>query len=150
MEGPGQGETGYHSHIRPDYEVAVSATLDALAERQDLDLGAVGAVGVSLGGYYAAVCRAFEPRRKAVAAIGGPYNFGDCWSNLPPITRETFVHHSGSKDEGEGHQKALQLDLQGVLPRIRQPMLVVFGKLDRLIPGSKPSAWRLKHLRHAW
>jgi pimeloyl-ACP methyl ester carboxylesterase len=134
MEGPGQGETGYHSHIRPDYEVAVSAMLDTLAERQDLDLGAIGAVGVSLGGYYAPRAAAFEPRLKAVAAIGGPYNFGDCWPNLPAITRETFVHHSGAKDEREAHQKALQLDLQGVLPRLRQPVLVVFGKLDRLIP----------------
>ncbi|MEJ2600722.1 MAG: YqiA/YcfP family alpha/beta fold hydrolase [Anaerolineales bacterium] len=134
MEGPGQGETGYHSHIRPDYEVAVSGMLDALAERGDLDLGSIGIVGVSLGGYYAPRAAAFEPRLKAVAAIGGPYNFGDCWPNLPPITRETFVHHSGSNDEDEAHQKALQLDLQGVLPRIKQPMLVVFGKLDRLIP----------------
>jgi dipeptidyl aminopeptidase/acylaminoacyl peptidase len=134
MEGPGQGETGYHSHIRPDYEVAVSAVLDAMAKWPDLDLGSIGVVGVSLGGYYAPRAAAFEPRLKAVAAIGGPYNFGDCWSNLPPITREAFVHHSGSRDEGEAHQKALQLDLQGVLPRIRQPMLVVFGKLDRLIP----------------
>ena len=134
MEGPGQGETGYHSHIRPDYEVAVSAMLDTLAERQDLDLGAIGVVGVSLGGYYAPRAAAFEPRLKAVAAIGGPYNFGDCWPNLPPITRETFIHHSGSKDEREAHQKAHQLDLKGVLHRIRQPMLVVFGKLDRLIP----------------
>lgn len=51
LDGPGQGETGYHTHIRPDYEVAVSAMLDAIAGRSDLDLDRVGAAGVSLGGY---------------------------------------------------------------------------------------------------
>ncbi|MBE7555799.1 MAG: alpha/beta fold hydrolase [Anaerolineales bacterium] len=134
LDGPGQGETGYATHIHPDYEVAVAALLDALEGRPDLDLNRVGAVGVSMGGYYAPRAAAFEPRIKAVAPIGGPFNFGQCWEQLPPLTRETFVHHSGSKDEAEGRAKALQLDLDGVAQRIKQPMLVVFGKLDRLIP----------------
>jgi pimeloyl-ACP methyl ester carboxylesterase len=134
LDGPGQGETGYTTHIRPDYEVAVSAALDHLQGRSDLDLDRVGLVGVSMGGYYAPRAAAFEPRIKAVAPIGGPYSFGECWDQLPPITRETFVHHSGAANEEEGRQKALQLDLAGVAKRVTQPMLVVFGKLDRLIP----------------
>lgn len=134
LEGPGQGETGYTTHIRPDYEVALMAMLNALADRDDLDLERVGVAGVSVGGYYAPRAAAFEPRLKAVVAIGGPYNFGTCWPDLPPITRETFTHHSGAKDEAEAHEKALQLSLEGVLSRVTQPLLVVFGKLDRLIP----------------
>ena len=39
LDGPGQGETGYHSAIRPDYEVAVAALLDLLEGRNELDLG---------------------------------------------------------------------------------------------------------------
>jgi 2,6-dihydroxypseudooxynicotine hydrolase len=54
LDGPGQGETGYTTHIRPDYEKAVTAVLDALEGRTDLDLKRIGAVGVSMGGYYAA------------------------------------------------------------------------------------------------
>jgi 2,6-dihydroxypseudooxynicotine hydrolase len=134
LDGPGQGETGYTTHIRPDYNVAVTAVLDTLAGRNELDLNRVGAVGVSMGGYYAPRAAAFEPRIKAVVPIGGPFNFGDCWEQLPPLTRETFVHHSGARDEAEGKAKALQLDLEGVAQRVSQPMLVVFGKLDRLIP----------------
>jgi 2,6-dihydroxypseudooxynicotine hydrolase len=114
--------------------VAVSAALDRLEGRSDLDLARVGLVGVSMGGYYAPRAAAFESRIKAVAPIGGPYNFGECWDQLPPITRETFVHHSGAANEEEGRQKALQLGLLGVAERVTQPMLVVFGKLDRLIP----------------
>ena len=134
LDGPGQGETGYTTHIRPDYEVAVAAMLDALAARDDLDLGRVGVAGVSLGGYYAPRAAAFEPRIGAVAAIGGPYNFGECWSGLSALTREAFVHHSGARDEAQARRKAHDLDLEEALMRLRQPLLVVFGKLDRLIP----------------
>jgi len=134
LDGPGQGETGYTTHIRADYEVAVSASLDALEKRSDLDMKRVGAVGVSLGGYYAPRAAAFEPRIKAVAPIGGPYNFGECWDGLPSLTRETYQHHSGSTDQASAREHAFTLDLGPVLSRVRQPMLVVFGKLDRLIP----------------
>jgi dienelactone hydrolase len=137
LDGPGQGETGYTTHIRADYEVAVTAALDHLAGRGDLDLDRVGAVGVSLGGYYAPRAAAFEPRIRAAVAIGGPYNFGDCWSGLPQLTRETFLHHSGAADEAAGERAAQELDLGPVLPRLRQPLLVIFGRLDRLIPSTQ-------------
>ena len=134
LDGPGQGETGYHSHIRPDYEVGPSAMLDVLAGRDDLDLARVGAVGVSLGGYYAPRTAAFEPRVKAAVAIGGPHTFGAFWDDLPPLTRETFVLHSGARDEEDGRRRALELSLDGVLPKVQQPLLVIFGRRDRLIP----------------
>ncbi len=134
LDGPGQGETGYITHIRPDYEVAVAAALDSLSTRNDLDLKRVGAVGVSLGGYYAPRAAAYEPRIKAVVPIGGSYNFGECWDQLPSLTRETFQYHSGAGDQAEARDNAFKLDLGPVLARVKQPMLVVFGKLDRLIP----------------
>ncbi|HZE05786.1 MAG TPA: alpha/beta fold hydrolase, partial [Solirubrobacteraceae bacterium] len=65
LDGPGQGETGLTLGIRPDYEVAVAAALDAVADRPDLDGDRVGAVGVSLGGYYVVRAAAFEPRIRA-------------------------------------------------------------------------------------
>ena len=134
LDGPGQGETGYTTHIRADYEVGVAAILNHLAGRSDLDLDRVGAVGVSLGGYYALRAAAFEPRIRATVSIGGPYNFGDCWDGLPTLTRETFVHHSGAASETEGRALASLLDLGPVLPELRTPLLVIFGRLDRLIP----------------
>jgi dienelactone hydrolase len=134
LDGPGQGETGYSTHLRPDYEVGVSAALDHLADREDVDLGRVAAVGVSLGGYYAPRAAAFEPRIRAAVAIGGPYNFGDCWAGLPMLTRETFVHHSGAAGDADGARLASELDLGPVLRRLAAPLLVIFGKLDRLIP----------------
>ena len=49
LDGPGQGETGYVTHIRADYEAAVSAALDALDSRSDLDHEA-GSCGWSQSG----------------------------------------------------------------------------------------------------
>ena len=134
VDGPGQGEAGFELPIRPDYEVAVSAILDALTGRGDLDLARVGAAGVSLGGYYAPRAAAFEPRLRAVAGVSGPRNLGELWDDLPLLTRESFVHYSRSADLESGRQRALQLDLAGVAGHIAQPLLVVTGKLDRLIP----------------
>jgi cephalosporin-C deacetylase-like acetyl esterase len=134
MDGPGQGECGYDLPIRPDYDVAVSAVLEAIEGRTDLDLDRVGLLGVSLGGYYAPRVLAFEPRVKAGVGLSGPYRFSDIWDTVPPQTRETFVVKSFAKDEDEGRARAAQLDLSGVAERIRQPYLAITGRLDRLIP----------------
>jgi 2,6-dihydroxypseudooxynicotine hydrolase len=134
MDGPGQGESGFALPIRPDYEVAVAAMLDALSGRDDLDLDRIGAVGVSLGGYYAPRAAAFEPRIQAVVAVSGPYAFGEQWDELPPLTREAFVVKSGARDEREGRDRARALTLRGIASRITQPALFVTGGLDRIVP----------------
>jgi dienelactone hydrolase len=134
MDGPGQGESGYDLPIRADYDVAVTAVLDAISDRTDLDLDRVGLLGVSLGGYYAPRVLAFEPRVKAGVGLSGPYKFSDIWDTVPPQTRETFVAKSFAKGDEEGRAKAAELDLSGVAERIRQPYLAITGKLDRLIP----------------
>jgi len=134
LDGPGQGETGYHTHLRADYEVGPIAMLDHLAGRDDLDVERVGAAGVSLGGYYAPRTAAFEPRVRAACAIGGSHTFGEFWDDLPALTRETFVHHSGAQSDDEARAIANSLTLTDVLPKVTQPLLVIFGKQDRLIP----------------
>jgi 2,6-dihydroxypseudooxynicotine hydrolase len=134
LDGPGQGETGFHSHIRSDYEVAVTAALDALAGRRELDLGRVGAAGMSLGGYYAVRAAAFEPRLKAIAGVSGPYDMSAAWETKPALTREAFACYSGASDDREARERAAQLNLAGVAEIVEQPCLVVTGKRDRVIP----------------
>jgi 2,6-dihydroxypseudooxynicotine hydrolase len=128
LDGPGQGETGYTTHIHPNYEVAVTAALDDV--RWD---GPVGLAGVSLGGYYAPRAAAFEPRVRAAAGVSGPFNFGEVWDDRPSLTKETFQHHSGAATLEEARQKAFELSLEGVAERIEQPLLVITGKHDRLV-----------------
>jgi 2,6-dihydroxypseudooxynicotine hydrolase len=134
LDGPGQGETGFTTNIRADYEVAVAAALDAVAGFTDLDLERVGAAGVSLGGYYVVRAAAFEPRLKAVAGVSGPYDMSANWDTLPSLTREALRHHSGAADEAEARERAAQLSLTGVAQAVEQPCLVVTGMLDRVIP----------------
>ena len=134
LDGPGQGECGYNSHIRPDYEAAVSTALDTLAKRSDIDPKRIGLAGVSLGGYYAPRAAAFESRVKAAVGNCGPWNFAECWSVLPSLTRTAFQHHSGAKNEEEAKVNANKLSLEGVAQKIKQPLLVIQGRLDKLIP----------------
>ena len=134
MDGPGQGESGYELPIRADYDVAVTAVLDAIAGRTDVDLERIGLLGVSLGGYYAPRVLAFEPRVRAGVGLSGPYRFSDIWDHVPPQTRETFVAKSFASSDDEGRARAAELDLSGVAERIEQPYLAITGRLDRLIP----------------
>jgi len=134
LDGPGQGECGYTSHIRPDYEAAVAAALDVLTKRSDIDPNRIGLSGVSLGGYYAPRAAAFEPRVKAAVGNCGPWNFAECWDHLPGLTRAAFQYHSGAKDEEQAKLNADKLSLDGVAQEIKQPLLIIHGKLDRLIP----------------
>jgi len=134
MDGPGQGECGYDVPIRPDYEVGLSAALEAVAGHDDLDLNRIGVVGVSMGGYHAPRAATFEPRVKAVVGLSGPFCFGEIWDQLPQLTRETFTEKSRAASEEEARDKACELDLDGVIDELDKPALFVTGRLDRLIP----------------
>jgi 2,6-dihydroxypseudooxynicotine hydrolase len=134
FDGPGQGEAEYDFAIRGDYEVPARAVVDWVAGRDDLDAGRIGLWGVSLGGYYAPRAAAFDQRIKACIALAGPFDWGEAWDGLPALTREAFRvrSHCGTPEEARHH--ATTLSLVDVARRIACPMLVVAGKLDRVIP----------------
>ncbi len=134
LDGPGQGECGYVCPIRPDYEAAVSAALDVLTRRADIDSTRIGVAGVSLGGYYAVRALAFEARIKAAVANSGPYYFAECWDGLPGLTRAAFKYHSGASDAEDAKARAALLSLEGAAQKIGQPLLVIHGGQDRIIP----------------
>ena len=133
MDGPGQGEVGFELRIRHDYEQAVSALLDALGGRTDLDLTRVAAAGVSLGGYYAIRTAAFEPRITAVLANCGPWSLGDEWARLPPLYRAKYVWNIGGGSEETARARAQAITLDGVAERVEVPALVIFGGADGLM-----------------
>jgi 2,6-dihydroxypseudooxynicotine hydrolase len=134
LDGPGQGETGLSSSIEPAYEKAVSATLDFLEPRADLDLERVGLAGVSLGGYYAPRAAAYETRVKAAVGVSGPFDFAACWETMPQPTRDAVRHHVDAADEEEARTKTAELNLYDAAPRLDRPYLAIAGRHDRLIP----------------
>jgi 2,6-dihydroxypseudooxynicotine hydrolase len=134
LDGPGQGESARAVKIRPDFEEPVAAVLDVLCQRADLDSDRVGTLGVSLGGYYAARAAAFEPRLKAVVVCGGCYDYGALIRDRPPHSLATFRYGCGAATAEDAYRVAERMTLAGVAERITQPMVVVFGKRDRLVP----------------
>lgn len=134
LDGPGQGESGLHTNIYPNYETAATAAIDALSSRDDVDLDRIGAAGVSLGGYYAPRAAAYEKRIGAAVGISGPFDFGECWETMPRPTRETVMHHTGAATEEEGRERAAELTLRDAAPQLEQPYLAITGRNDRLIP----------------
>ncbi|HEX2152507.1 MAG TPA: alpha/beta fold hydrolase [Acidimicrobiia bacterium] len=135
LDGPGQGEMSTRLPLRHDYEVAVAAAIDSLEQRGDVDTRNIGLIGASLGGYYACRAAAFEPRLRAVVANGGPYDWGEVYDELPLVTRSAFRHYSWSQSEAEAREMAKALTLEGVAEKILQPLVVVHGQQDPLIPA---------------
>ena len=133
IDGPGQGEMEFEYPMRHDYEVPVRYAIDYLESRADVDAHRVGLMGVSMGGYYAPRAAAFEPRVKAVIANAGAYDFSDHFERLPKLTRAAFTHRSGSTSESETRKKLEAFSLLGVMEKVTVPLLVIMGRLDRLI-----------------
>ncbi len=134
LEGPGQGEVSLRMPIRPDYESTAAAAIDYLTARGDVDADRIGINGASLGGYYAARVAAHEPRVKATVANCGPYDWAECFDDLPIVTRQAFRHYSACSTMEEAKEKAAGLTLEGL--SIAGPLYVIQGELDPLIPVS--------------
>jgi pimeloyl-ACP methyl ester carboxylesterase len=136
VDGPGQGESEYKLAIEPAYEKVVTAAMDYLASRDDIDqTQKTGLFGVSLGGYFAARGAAYEPRIAVTVALAGPYRFDLDWDNLPPQTRVTFQHRSGAGSESEARARAAELTLEDAAKLITHPLLVVGAGRDPIVPA---------------
>lgn len=135
VDGPGQGEAEYDLPIRGDWSAPGEAMLEAIERLPGLDAARVGFWGVSLGGYYAPrAAAALADRVRACVALSGPYDFGECWDGLPLLTRQTFQVRAGAVDEAEAKRIAGTLSMEGHAGRLTAPVLIVFGRMDRLIP----------------
>jgi len=135
VDGPGQGEAEYDLPIRADWSAPAAAIAGAVEALPEVDAARLGVWGVSLGGYYAPrVAAALGNRIRACVALAGPFDFGDCWSGLPQLTRRTFEIRSRATSDAEAHEIAATLTLDGHAEAITAPLLIVFGRRDRLIP----------------
>jgi pimeloyl-ACP methyl ester carboxylesterase len=135
IDGPGQSENSVDFAIRPNWETVITPVLDHLeALGLDKTFGQIGLMGISMGAIYGPRAAAHEPRLSAVIGLAGPYNLGDCWDALNPLTRGGYVFYTKSADEEEAREKAYGLTLHGVLEQVTQPLLVIHGARDRLFP----------------
>ncbi|MDB5875075.1 MAG: protein of unknown function hydrolase family protein [Ramlibacter sp.] len=134
VDTPGQGEAEYEYALRGDSEVAVTAVVDWLQGRADIDRSRIGLWGVSLGGYLAPRAAAFEKRIKACISLSGPYDVRETWDNAPEMQKECFRvrSHLATLDEAASHASTLTLK-GGIARQIECPLFIVMGKQDRLV-----------------
>jgi dipeptidyl aminopeptidase/acylaminoacyl peptidase len=136
FNGPGQGGSLRLLKLPtlPEFERPVSAAIDYLVSRRDVDADRIGLLGVSMAGYYGMRAAAFEPRIKAVVAWGAMYSvYEDLWVHYPPLRRQ-LVWITGSKDEAEAERKLPAFTLDGILHRIHIPALITHGVNDEMVP----------------
>ena len=144
IDQPGTGEA-LRLHGMPavhDTEVWASKIVDWLVQRSDVDPRRIGALGVSLGGYYCPRAVAFEPRFACGAVWGANHDWREVQQARLRREGENPVPHYwkhvqwvfGAKDMDDFFAKASGMHLNGVLDRIRVPFLVTHGENDRQIP----------------
>ncbi|HZG84046.1 alpha/beta hydrolase family protein [Paenibacillus sp.] len=138
VDGPGQGGALRlnHIHTRYDYNVAGTAALDFAIEQLPIDAERVAVMAVSMGGYMAARCAAFEPRFKACAIWSAVYSYYDVWARRPddhPLSK-IAQHIAGVDSMAEAREKFKTFTLQGVAENIKVPTYIVHGEDDRQVP----------------
>ncbi|WP_136708784.1 alpha/beta fold hydrolase [Agromyces sp. H66] len=93
FSGPGQAEMLYDRGIgfRPDFEVVVSAVIDFIETRDDLDAERIGILGRSFGGYLAPRAASAEPRIRALAADPAQFDMlGGFMARMPQQLRSLY------------------------------------------------------------
>jgi dienelactone hydrolase len=126
---------------RPDYEVPVSAFVDALQRDPRIDGERIGVMGISLGGYYAPRAAAYEPRLKCCVALGAILDYGATWEKR---WREQQAAKSvpwfqlpwvmGTDTMESALERVREFDLTPALADLKTPFLLLHGANDRQIP----------------
>lgn len=137
MDGPGQGYALRVNHIltRYDFNVAGSAVLDwAIANLNDLvDTTRIGIGAVSMGGYMAARCAAFDSRFKVCMVFGAVWSYYDIWKNRPdshPLA-EIVMHIVGADTMDDARERLKKFALDDVASTISMPTYILHGEDDR-------------------
>jgi pimeloyl-ACP methyl ester carboxylesterase len=137
VDGPGQGASLRlnHIHTRYDYDVAGTAVLDYIIENlgDHVDTSRVGIGAVSMGGYMAARCAAFEPRFKVCMIFGAVWSYYDIWKNRPdnhPLA-EIVMHIVNADNMTDAREKLKNFTLEGVAEKIKCPTYILHGEDDR-------------------
>lgn len=137
IDGPGQGMSNIRKiRVTADnYERAVKAVIDVLVDRPEIDGEKIGALGISMGSFWAPRAAALDSRIKACA--GASATFADknhIFNNSSPRFKQIFMYMAGFTDEDAFDEMAKQMTLIGHGGRIKCPTLLATGEFDPLSP----------------
>lgn len=125
-DGPGQGETWENVKMTYDSEKAVSAIVDYLVLRPEVDPGRIGVYGWAMGGYFAPRAAAADSRLRACVSM--PVRYGlESWDSLGRMQTDAYCYLFGGVSYEEGRKIGTGFTLDGILPRLRCPYLIIHG-----------------------
>src|SRR6266481_4029426 len=148
IDTPGIGEALRYQKLytRYDYERPISAAVDYLISRREVDPDRIGIVGSSLGGYYVSRAAAFEKRLKAAVAWGAIYDYFGVWERrmagdgmaAAPTFQLMFI--TGTEKMQDAIRRIENFRVAMFADRISCPFLIVHGAEDRQISMSDAHA----------
>ncbi len=138
FDGPGQGETWERiKYTNERFENAVSAVLDYLEKRPELDPSRFAVFGASTGGYLSARAAARDKRIKAGVSLGGFYNLST-FAHWPIMMQEELQLLIGADTLVETRAWVKEhITLAGVMPKVECPFLILHGARDMQVPSSE-------------
>jgi len=145
QEGTGEAMRFHDIKKRVDAEMSVAPFVDYLAIRHQIDSDRIGVAGISNGGYDAPRAAAFDERLKCVACLGAFYNAEDYLGRFSGGGADKVVHGlsdlddhmmkvMGAHEVEAAYRLFAKRNLDGVLGRLRVPLLVLHGENDRQVP----------------
>ncbi len=156
FDGPGQGSAlRVHGMVaRHDFEKPVSAVVDWLVQRPEVDPARIGMVAASWGGYYAPRAVAFEKRIKACGVMGAVFDTHACMvrrvgyvpgkgatqlgGNAPlGTTGKQILRILGEPDWESAFRKLEDFRLAPIAKQIECDLFIVHGEKDRHAPPSE-------------
>lgn len=142
LDGPGQGESLLRMlKVRVEtwnYERAVSAAIDYLQSRKDIDPNRIATFGCSTGSYWSPRAALWEARHgnriKAAGGLAAQWEPGFVteFEYAQPNFKSNYMYMAGEDDEAEFDRKAPLHDLREDIKEIRCPLLIVQGEFDEL------------------
>jgi pimeloyl-ACP methyl ester carboxylesterase len=155
IDGPGQGESLLRLlkvHVETwNYERAVTAALDYLETRPEIDMKRVATLGVSTGSYWSPRAALHEARHKnriracvGLMAQWDPH-FVTEFEYSQPAFKSNYMYMAGVDDEAEFDRQTKFHTLENVIADISCPILVSQGEFDELCPPATVE----RILRHA-
>lgn len=138
MDGPGQGAALRlnNIHSRYDYNVAGTVVLDYCIEnlKDEIAIDRIGIGALSMGGYMAARCAAFEPRFKVCMVFGAVWSYYSVWEgrNAKHPLAEIVQHIMDANNYVEVLEKLKGFTLEnGVAEKISMPTYILHGEDDK-------------------
>lgn len=155
IDGPGQGTSNMRKiRITDDnYERAVSAVVDWLLTRPEVDGDQIGIHGQSMGSHWGARSAAYDSRIKATAVsmscLGDKVGL---FEQSSPRFKQIFMYMAGLTDEDEFDRMAERMTTVGYGEKINNPFLIITGEYDPLAPIEHTEAFydELRGAKELW